>query len=744
MRQYKFLIVALLSISLLSLELIWTRLFSAEFFYTFAFLVLSLAILGLGLGALSLRLFPFLNNENKLWIYLSLCGLMMFAGPPLTFLLKIDFTLLYSNPLMIGKFIVVSALLSSSFFLGGMALALIFKQNNQEIPKLYMADLVGAGLGVAFAMLMMNSVGTPLATFLISLPVFIAAIMTSKTFLKLIPLLMCSGIIFLAPYADELLEVKREDKAPVIYQHWDAMSKIKIFEYDSTYRRINIDNAANTGVNGFDGKFDYPDSMKWGLHIVDYLINQYDSCTFLSLGAGGGQDVFMALQDGAAEIHAVEVNPQINELMLNGELAEFSGYIYRNPKVKVVTEDARAYVRRFHDKFDFIYSFSSNSYAALASGAFALSENYIYTTEAFKDYWNALTNDGILLMENHFYVPRFVSEVRIALEELGIENINQHFAVYNFPNMSRNMLLLSKQLLTNELLSNAVGEIPPDSWQYIHLLYPAPDSLKDNLIDLIVNRGWEEASDSSLIDISPSSDNRPYIAQLGLWKNFSWDKLSEVKPFEFFGFPISKINIVIILLIITVLIMPLNFLPYLFKGDKLKIIPWLYFFLIGMAFMIVEIILIQKYTLFIGPSVYSLITILLTLLIASGIGSRFSDRISDKVAFGAIILWLLLDIVIFKYLFYGLGHFELIPRILVTIIFIAPVGFFMGMPFPKAGLRVGKLIDWGFAVNGTASVFGSTLIILIAISFGFDFVLLLGALLYAGAFFLLIKKQNWS
>ena len=177
-------------------------------------------------------------------------------------------------------------------------------------------------------------------------------------------------------------------------------------------------------------------------------------------------------------------------------------------------------------------------------------------------------------------------------------------------------------------------------------------------------------------------------------------------------------------------------MPYLFKGEKLKIIPWLYFFTIGMAFMIVEIILIQKYTLFIGPSVYSLITILLALLIASGIGSRFAEKVGNKVVFGGIILWLLLDILVFKNLLYQLDYLEQIPRIVITVILISPLGFFMGMPFPKAGLKVGKLIDWGFAVNGMASI-------LIALSYGFNVALIIGASLYVCAFLLMKKERGW-
>jgi len=159
--------------------------------------------------------------------------------------------------------------------------------------------------------------------------------------------------------------------------------------------------------------------------------------------------------------------------------------------------------------------------------------------------------------------------------------------------------------------------------------------------------------------------------------------------------------------------------------------------------MIVEVILIQKYTLFIGPSVYSIIAVLFTLLLSSGIGSRFAGNFNAKIVFPGIIAWILLDIFVFKHLTYALGGLEMFPRILVTAILIAPLGFLMGIPFPKAGLRVGGLIDWGFAVNGAASVFGSTLIILIAISYGFTLSLIMGAICYLIAFALIELKKKW-
>lgn len=209
------------------------------------------------------------------------------------------------------------------------------------------------------------------------------------------------------------------------------------------------------------------------------------------------------------------------------------------------------------------------------------------------------------------------------------------------------------------------------------------------------------------------------------------------------GFPLSKIIIYTILFIVVVLILPLNFIPYFLKGKKLKAAPWLYFFSIGMGFMMIEVILIQKYSLFIGTSVYSIVTVLLTLLLFSGIGSFFSNKFSNTIVFSMILIWLLLEILVFGNLTNVLGYLELFPRMIISMIFLAPLGFFMGMPFPKGTAKIGDLIDWGFAVNSTASVLGSTLIVLIAFSAGFKIALLVGGLMYLCAFAIISLKSKF-
>lgn len=432
-------------------------------------------------------------------------------------------------------------------------------------------------------------------------------------------------------------------------------------------------------------------------------------------------------------------------MMQDGELAQFSGYIYRDPRVIVVSEDARAYVRRFTDKFDLIYSFSSNSYAALASGAFSLAENYIYTTEAFQDYWQALSKNGYLLIEHHFYIPRLASEALDALRNMNIPDPEKHIAIFELPQMRRKMLLLGKEPLDPELVNSAFAGIPADNYEFANLLYPAPDSMQENMVNRIIRDGWQVWQDSVNIDITPSTDNRPFIAQMGLWRNLDLDKLEKMRGYEdSLGFPLSKSIILVTIVLVTLLILPLNLIPFFRPGPKLSAPAWLYFFAIGMAFMMVEISFIQKYTLFIGPSIYSIITILFTVLIFSGVGSFFAGRIKLNLVFAGIVIWLLLDIFVFRYITYGLAGIDMTFRILITALLIAPAGFLMGMPFPLAGKRVKELIDWGFAVNGAASVLGSCLIVLIAFTFGVTYAQGTGALLYILAYFLIKPERTWD
>jgi len=469
-------------------------------------------------------------------------------------------------------------------------------------------------------------------------------------------------------------------------------------------RGMVIDNAANTPVYKFDGDFSLPDSGAedlWGIPAGD-LIRQFKSCRFLSLGAGGGADVLQALAEGATEVYAVEVNPWFNKMLLEGDhegylssytdtlqselvtLPHYTSQFYHDPRVTVISEDARAFIRRHNSRFDVIYSLSSNTFAALASGSFALAENYLFTTEAFQDYWTALSDSGFLMMEHQFYLPRLLSEALLALDKLGVEHPKSHLAVYNLPSMRRKVLLLSKRPLETDFLQIALRDITSENYQDVHLVYPAVDSLKNNIYEEIVKQGWQGVADSLAVDISPNSDDRPFAAQMGLWKNLSFDKEAKLLPYEFRGFPLTKLIVLIIILVVLFLIFPITLIPYFRAGPHLSLRHFAYFALIGIAYMSVELILMQQYTLLVGPSVYSVAAILVTLLISSGIGSRYSSIFESTWSFwpfwpGSFLISSFFDI-LFCYLatmIRGCASWQLSS-------WSVPLVSLWGCPFPKA------------------------------------------------------------
>jgi hypothetical protein len=333
----------------------------------------------------------------------------------------------------------------------------------------------------------------------------------------------------------------------------------------------------------------------------------------------------------------------------------------------------------------------------------------------------------------------------IALNQLGIENPENHLAVYKIPNLRRHVLLLSKLELTDELRQSALGPLNGEGRAMKHLVYPLPVDGEENLINQIVTQGWKKAAEDAEVDVSPTWDDLPFVAQMGLLKNFEIEKLKSVHPIgDVFGFPLSKSILALIVAVVLVIVVPLNLLPYLGRKEKLSLHSWGYFFTIGLAFMIIEIILIQKYTLIIGASIYSIATVLLTLLIASGVGSRYARRFPDPVPFLVILAWVVLLLVMDGLLIDATYELPMPLRALAVALLVFPLGFFMGMPFVKGALRVGELVDWGFAVNGAASVLGATLAIVLAFNFGYANTLLVATVLYAIAGILLSRKRAWQ
>lgn len=744
----RYAVVALLSATLVALEVVWTRILSAEFFYTFAFLVISLAVLGLGLGALATRLLPALAGGGANATLLLAAGATALVAPPLVLQLGLDFSRLLQAG-MLARLAAAVALLALPFALAGAALAQVFRSGVEAMPRLYMADLLGAGGGALLAVLAMNTVQVPRAAALAALPVVAAGLLLARR--RRLPAALGSLALAVVAVAamPRLLPEIRQDRArlgPVLYEDWNAMGRLKVHEPDAESRVINLDNGSVAPVFRFDGRFDEPVQTRGELtERVRDLLGGRPGYRMVSLGAGGGRDVLQGLAEGAGEIHAVEVNPGINRLLTEGLLRDYSGGIYLDPRVKVVTEDARAYLRRFEGRFDAILSWSSNSFAALASGAFALSENYLFTTEAFEDYLRALAPGGVLVMEHQFYVPRAVSEALIALRRQGVVEPERHVAVYDLAAHRRMVLLVSRAPLAPAQIDAFFGPLAQHDPKDLRLLWPVPEGGDaGSLVARVVRNGWEAEAARAPIDIRPCSDDRPFAAQMGLLRNVTRASLGKLLPYEAQGFPLARLIVGTILAVVALLGAPLLALPRLLRKQRLGAVPALYFAALGAGFMALEVVLIQQFTLLVGASSSTFVAILLALLVSSGVGSRFASRTPPWVPFAAVAAWVALDVLFFPALVRAAGGLPTGARLAVAVAAVLPLGFFLGQPFPKGALRVGERVDWGFAVNGVASVVGSAGVLLVAMTFGFRVALLASAGVYALAGGLLAWRDAWA
>jgi spermidine synthase len=731
--------IGLMAAMLVALEIVWTRIFSAEFFYSFAFLTVSMALLGLGLGALLLRLWPAATQPRTLAVVALLASASAALAPLVVLRLDIDFTALWDTWHNLPLLLVGVLALSLPFLAGGGFIAAILKTNRGDISGIYMADLVGAALGGLTAVWLMNSFGVPAAAVLCCTLGALAGWRGSRL-QRGGTLLLLLGLAAFSRSADHVLVPARVEPAPVIARHWDALGKITVYVYGATARGINIDNAANMLLYRARSNWreSTPESLRFRLDFRS-LIRDRNLQKVMIIGAGGGSDVMQAKLAGAGEIHAVEVNRALNQMLLEGEQAEFSGHLYSSPGVHVVNEDARTYSKRHAGHFDLIVSRSANTFAALSSGAFALAENFIFTTEAFVDFYRALSDRGVLFVEHQVYIPRVASAVMAALRDMGVEHPERRFAVYDLPTMHRQVLVLSREADVGELIEHTLTPLFAAADSHSRLLHPV--DRPQQLISRIIADGWQAHWDDARIDISPPTDDRPFVAQMGRWDQLDARRPQQAMGFEFTGFPLAKLMILTVLAVAVAVGVPILLLPMRAEGARLQAADWLYFAAIGIGYMVVEVVWIQQYNLFIGNSAHTFVIVLLGLLLSSGAGSFCSGRFGDRLPFAFVATWLVVHLLAFPMAVAFLGSLDFAWRVALSCLSVAPAGFFMGMAFPKAAARVGELVDWGFAVNGVASVFGATLAIFIAIHAGFAVTLLVGVFCYLVAMLLLGRMR---
>ena len=725
-------VVFLVTLSGIVFEICLTRIYSATIWYHFAFLAISVALLGWGLGGLAVHLVRlhwarWTQSEETA----GLLTLLYAATIPLCLWILVRF------PFQIERLPLYFIAPLVPFFLAGMALSTIFDLHRPDAGSLYFADLLGASLGALGVTVLLQALGGEASVLVAAIAPMCAAALLSRR----LRLVAGAGAVLLAVAAlsnasTELFRVtpgtikamrRQMEASPgarVTQTGWNAYSRIDAVEGlpPPFLARFYIDSDAWTSLLPWDGRIESAREMAESYRALPFRLTPGGET--LVIGPGGGADVMAALAAGSRKVTAVELNPLMIRFVRH--YGARAGDLYDRPDVEVIQSEGRSFMSRTDRKFDVVFLGFVDSWASVASGGLSLSENYLYTTEAFRAYYEHLTDDGVLvILRWSTDVPRLVAN---AVALLGAEEAAQ-----------RVVALVEKR--------GAQLDDPP---QMLFMLRKRPFTAAETTE--IADR-WTLAV-PMIVPGRPAP--APYDELLGGRKTLSAyaaesprrvGPVFDDSPFYFaverpWGMP-SRIADGLFTWLLGPNLLLLVLFAALGKPRGQPARPYaasiVYFACLGFGFIAVELALLQHMTLLLGHPIFTLSVLLFTLLAAGGIGSAISPRVPLRAACLVVAVLGAIEAIALPRLVPTLLPLSLPARVAIAISLIAPLGLAMGVPFPGALRQPGRgaLADppfyWGF--NGVMSVIGSVTTVFVALTLGFQAAMLIGCLCYALAAF---------
>jgi len=715
--------IFLVTLSGLMFEIGLTRIFSATIWYHFAFVAISVALLGWGLGGFALHLLRrrVAFSRERAALFTFLYGLSIPLA--LWLIVRLPF-----HPDRLAFYFAVSL---APFFLAGVTLSMLFAVGREDAGRLYFADLLGASLGALAVTFLLSWLGGENAILAVSIAPLVAASLFAPRFR--VPSAVAVLLVLAAIGLNERTGLFKIRSAPTkgLYRHmaavpgskivltgWNAYSRIDaVTGFEPPYlARLYIDSDAWTNILEWDGDVASVAGMRDWYRALPFKVAPERPKTLI-IGPGGGSDVLVGLAAGSEKVTAVEMNPLM--LRFVRHFGARAGNLYDHPQVEAILSEGRTFIRRTDRRFDVILMGFVDSWAAVASGGLSLSENHLYTVEAFHAYLDHLSPDGeLVILRWDVDVPRLVSN---AVALLGREEAGRRVAV---------------------LLETREGdrEDPP---QMIFMLKKRPWTAEETarmaswpgVQPVIVPGGHVEEPYASLF--SGKTTFADYIAQA----KARVDPVFDDRPFFFarakpWGLP-GAMRRAFLWILAPVLALSVLFLAFgKPRGERTG--PYAasvaYFASLGVGFIAVELALLQHLTLLLGHPIFTLSILLFTLLAAGGLGSRSSGRFHPGpvclgIAALALVYALALPRVVPMLLPLPLGG-----RIAVAILLVAPLGFLMGMPFPRGLQSTGRgpfpqpPFYWG--LNGIFSVVGSMATMVTAVILGFTWAMIGGAAFY--------------
>jgi len=750
--------LGLTSFAALLLELALTRLFSVVLFYHFAFLAISIALLGLGAGGVFAYLWKArLAGFGTQTLAARLCTANVFV---IMVMLEIVLHVPVALEVSGRNFLRLTAMYLAAavpFFLTGLLFSVAFARESHRIPKMYGADLCGGALACLAVVPLLNWVGGPNVVLVAAFAMAIAGMIwgDARSLKRNAGLLAIAMVVLIgANHSGRLIDVVYakgmfRDPAWVEFARWNALSRVEV-DKQGQAKAIVIDADASTYIMNAD--LSHWQGTLWEKNLMSAppaLANVLrPHGEFAIIGPGGGVDVLRAVANGATSVTGIEINPIIATTIMRDKYADYSLHLYERPDVHIHVTDGRSYLRATPERFDVVQMTLVDTWASTAAGAFALSENNLYTVDAFREYFNHLKPDGMIAITRwEFHHPRealrVVAVAMDALHQLGVQNPAQNFIVASQGELDEDgipvVVLAKKTAFSSEEERAVVAHL--DHHYELDSLYMPSKPGKNPFSDLIASNDPYAFARGYAYNVAPVNDNAPFffftlkpgqiLGEKGLRGGIDW-KVN-----------LGVLVLLLVLVISLVAVLAFLILPLALKGGRPRQspLPLLYFVAVGLGYILVEIAFIQRFVLFLGHPTYALTVVIFLLMISSGAGSLLSRlwlRRTESVwvALLLVIVTLVADVFFLPTRLAALVGFDFGYRLVVSGILLIPLGFVMGMPFPT-GLRAlcatssaDNAVEWAWAMNAAASVLGSVLAMVIAIQFGLTVTLACGASAY--------------
>jgi predicted membrane-bound spermidine synthase len=790
-----YLSLALLSASALAYEILLMRLFSIIQWHHFAYLVIALALLGYGFSGTLLWRFGERLVRHYRWSYSA--AVLLFALSSLgAFLLAqaIDFNIeeLLWNPRQVPRLILLFLLLTLPFLFAAGAVCMTFMAFGEErTSTVYAADLLGAGAGSLAIIGLMYLLLPERILVVVSLAGVVAAWLAVRELqlpnerrvhaaLGVIVLVLLASAphvrLTYSPYKGlaQTLHIKGSE---VIETHSSPLGYLTLVTSEEVPLRhapglsLIADSLPPpqlglfTDADNLSAITAYPDAPQ-ALSYLDrttaalpYHLQRPDK--LLVIGSGTGSDLLLARYHDVNAIDALELNPQVVELV-NQRFADYAGPVYDDPGTRLHIAEARDFLNHTDERYDLIQMALVDAAGASASGLYALNESYLYTREALALYLSRLAPDGYLAITRWIKLPprdtlKLFATALQAMQELGVAEPERRLVLIR--SWQTGTLLIKNGPFSDGEL-DAVSRFCEE--RFFDLAYtPQITEGESNRYNQLAEPYFHTATqvlasgdaeaffDNYKFNLRPASDDRPYFHHFFKWPSFF--EALELRgqggmPLIEWGYVILLVTLAVTVLIGALLILlPLALSTRNRPARSTGVDTWrvvLYFFAIGLAFLFIEIAFIQRFLRFLHHPIYAIAVSLTAFLVFAGLGSRSCQGLSgrfgqDAVATAAITgiaLLSLLYLLSLGWIFTALGNLPLMLKMLCSLALIAPLAFLMGLPFPLALTAVkrhaGPLVPWAWGVNGYASVISASLATLIAIHFGFSSVILAAVAIY--------------